>query len=178
MYQRLVIVAAIPLCIVDAAIAQTVSRAYSGEDGKAHVVYSNNATKTISPEKQQVGCENVSVAEDNRTVGWSVLVENCCTSYPIPMAVVVYKDGKKTVIVPPQMIFRWQFIDSGKRISILFGPVHGNATGANVYDVRSGKLAASWNGKGMAPKWAMDWQEEFDRSDEHSFIVGDKSRGY
>jgi hypothetical protein len=162
MYLGLVVVTAIPLFIAHAAVGQTVSRAYSGEDGKAHLVYSSNATRTIPPEQQQVGCESVSVAEDKRTVGWSVLVKNCCTSYPIPKAVVVYRDGKKTVIVPPQMIFQWHFIGSGNRVSILFGPVHGNAAGANVYDAPSGKLMASWDGKGTVPKWAMGWQEAFE----------------
>ena len=36
----------------------------------------------------------IKIAEDGRTVGWTVLYDNCCTSYPIPLLLVIYKDGK------------------------------------------------------------------------------------
>jgi hypothetical protein len=58
MYCRLVIVTAMFL-FIHTAIAQSVSRAYAGEDGKAHVMYANGAAKTVPPEKQQVGCESI-----------------------------------------------------------------------------------------------------------------------
>lgn len=163
MCRRLAVATAIVLFILHAAIAQTVSRAYSGEDGKAHVVYSNGAAKTIPPEQQQVGCEDISVAGDEHTVGWSVLVENCCTSYPIPTAVVVYRKGKKAVIWPGQMIHEWHFIGRGERLAVLSGPVHGYAARANLYAARSGKVLASWNGKGAAPTWAEGWEEHFEQ---------------
>ena len=163
MYCRIVIVAAM-LFFIYTAGAQTVSRAYAGEDGKAHVLYANGATKIVSPEKQQVGCENTSVAADKRTVGWSVLVENCCTSYPIATAIVLYRDGRKTIVSPPQAIYRWHFTRGGDRIAVLFGPVHGGAAGANLYEVRTGNLAASWTGTGPVPPWAKDWKDEFGTS--------------
>jgi hypothetical protein len=161
MYRRFAVATVTFLLITQIAIAQIVSRAYAGHDGKAHAVYANGATKTVPPEQHQVGYENILVAGDERTVGWSVLVENCCTSYPIPTAIVLYRDGKKTIISPPQMIYQWRFIGRGDRIAVLFGPVHGGAAGANLYDARSGKLAASWGGNGAAPQWASGWEEEF-----------------
>jgi hypothetical protein len=160
MYCRIAIVTAMFL-FIHTAIAQNVSRAYAGEDGKAHVVYANGAAKTVPPEKQQVRCESILVAADKRTVGWSVLVKNCCTSYPIATAIVLYRNGRKTIVSPPQAIYQWHFTGGGDRIAVLFGPVHGGAAGANLYDVRSGEIAASWNGKGPIPPWAKDWQNEF-----------------
>jgi hypothetical protein len=161
MNRRLIVAAVVFFFITQMAVAQIVSRAYAGHDGKAHVVYANGATKIVPSEQQQVGCENILVAGDEHTVGWSVLVENCCTSYPIATVIVLYRDGKKTIISPPQMIYQWHFIGGGDHIAVLFGPVHGGATGANLYDARSGKLAASWNGKGAAPQWAKRWEAEF-----------------
>jgi hypothetical protein len=154
---------AVLLFLCHAARAQTVSRAYVGEDGKAHVAYGNGDAKTIPPEQKQVGCEHITIAADGHTVGWSVLVENCCTSYPIPVAIVVYRAGKKAVISPGQMVWRWHFVGRGERVAVLFGPVHGRATAASLYDSRSGKALASWHGKGAAPAWAQGWEQEFER---------------
>jgi hypothetical protein len=162
MYFRFAIATAI-LLFIGTAIAQTVSHAYGAADGKAHVAYANGADKAVPPEKQQVGCENILVASDKRTVGWSVLEKNCCTSYPIATAIVLYRDGRKTIVSPPHAIYQWHFTGGGERIAVLFGPVHGGASGVNLYDVRSGELAASWTGKGPTPLWAKDkdWEDEF-----------------
>lgn len=153
--------ALLPVLVCAAAAAQKVSRAYAGDDGSAHVVYANGTEKIIPPEQPQVGCENVSVAPNKQTIGWSMLVENCCTSYPIPTAVVVYRAGKKTVISPGWMIYEWHFVGRGDRIAVLFGPVHGSAAGANIYDARSGRLLDSWDGKSAAPEWANGWAAKF-----------------
>ena len=105
------------------AAGQTVERAHCGQDGKAHVVYADHSTKTIPPEEQQVGCTDMSVADDHRTFGWSMQVENCCTSYPISVAVIAMRDGKTTVLRSDQMVWQWHFIDRGNRIAVLSGPV-------------------------------------------------------
>ncbi|HWY69118.1 MAG TPA: hypothetical protein VNX88_10650 [Terriglobales bacterium] len=146
---------------VHGVIAQTISRAYIGDDGKVHLVFADGAVKVLPSEPQQVGCENISISEDKLTVGWSVLVKNCCTSYPIPISVAVYTRGKKTIISPGQMIYEWHFVDN-HRLAVLFGPVHGWASGANLYNIHGGKIVESWNGKGDAPEWANRWEEQFD----------------
>ena len=147
---------------VHAAIAQTISDAYIGKDGKARVVFANGAVKIMRPERQQVGCDNISMDSDKRAVAWSVLVDNCCTSYPIPIAVVVYRYRKKTVIYPGQMIWKWRFVRE-EQIAVLSGPVHGWAARANLYSIQSGRVLESWNGKGDAPEWAKDWADEFEQ---------------
>src|SRR5215471_6263202 len=72
--------------IAPTAAAQKVLRAYCGKDGKAHIVHRGGAAQTPAAEPEQIGCEHITVAGDGRTVGWLVLVENCCTSYSIPIA--------------------------------------------------------------------------------------------
>jgi hypothetical protein len=125
MFRRYALVLAITLFIAHAASGQTVARAYADNDGKAHVAFANGVDKIIKPQPEQVGCADVSVADDGRTVGWSVLVHNCCTSYPISTSIVVYKDGHQHVITARQMIWKWRFIEGGSQIAVLSGPVHG-----------------------------------------------------
>src|SRR5690349_18531457 len=144
--------------IARTAAAQDIRNAYCGKEGKAHVVYRDGAAWAAPIEPKQVGCDHVTVAKDGRTVGWSVLVENCCTSYSIPIAVVVYHNGKQTVISPGQMVWEWRFINEGKRVALLAGPVHGDATAAHLYDAHDGRVLARWDGKGIPPKWAMGWE--------------------
>ena len=51
-------------------------------------------------------------------VGWTVLYDNRCTSYPIPLLLVIYKDGK-----------------AQQRL---------NKSGQMIYDGGSGLLASKW----------------------------------
>ena len=96
MWVRIAALAALLVCSILAS-AQTIARAYAGPDGKAHIVFANGVTKTIAAEDQQVGCDNVQVAPDRRTVGWTVLYGNCCTSYPIPTAVGGFSQSQKVL---------------------------------------------------------------------------------
>lgn len=152
---------AISALIAPRASAQNVSRAYCGKDGKAHVVYQDHAERTLSVEPRQVGCERIAIAADGRTVGWSVLVENNGTSYPIAISVVLYRDNQQTVISPAQAVWEWRFIDGGKRVAVLSVPVHGGAREAKLHDAHGGKVLATWEGKGTAPEWAKGWEEGF-----------------
>jgi hypothetical protein len=160
MFRRYALVLAITLFIAHAASGQTVARAYADNDGKAHVAFANGVDKIIKPQPEQVGCADVSVADDGRTVGWSVLVQNCCTSYPISTSIVVYKDGHQHVITTRQMIWKWRFIERGSQIAVLSGPVHEGASEARLYDWH-GKQLASWDGSHIPPAWAENWQQEF-----------------
>jgi hypothetical protein len=160
MFRRFALVTAITLFTAHGASAQTVARAYADNNGNAHVVFANGVDKTINPRPEQVGCADVSVADDGRTVGWSVLVENCCTSYRVPTSIVVYRDGHQHVIATGQMIWKWHFIEKGSQIAVLSGPVHGRASEARLYDWH-GKQLASWDGNPKPPAWARNWQQEF-----------------
>jgi hypothetical protein len=162
MLSRFVVVAAALLLAAPISLAQAVKSGSCGKDGYAHLAFADGKTKTARPQPQQVGCEDISVASDGHTVGWSVLVENCCTSYPIATAVVIYKDRKTVVISPEQMVWKWHFVEEGAAVAVLSGPVHGQAAIARLYSCRTGKETASWSGTGEAPKWADDWKSEFE----------------
>ncbi len=160
---RLLVLMAFELAILfpNSASAQKVSRASCGADGKAHIIYSDDSEKIVDAQKGQVGCEHLILASDDSTVAWSVLVKNCCTSYPIPTTIIVYRKGKQKMISPGQMIWDLRFIDGGKRLAVLSGPVHGDPSAATLYDAHKARVLAKWEGKGMAPDWASTWQSKF-----------------
>jgi len=148
------------LLMASPGFTQTVLRAFIGKDGKAHIVFASRS-QAIPPESQQVDCKDLAVAPDRHTVAWSVLVPNCCTSYPIPIAVVAYRNGKKIVIHPDGlMVHSWHFLERGDQIAVLFGPVHGEAVGAHLYKSSNGKVIASWDAKGTPPDWARGLKTE------------------
>ncbi len=147
--------------LLASATAQTVSRAYIGEDKRVHLVFSNGATKVMTPEPKQVDCAQVAISPDHRTVAWTMLIDNCCASYPVDIAIIVYRNGHKTVITPGQMVHEWRFEPGGNRIAVLSGPTHGWAGQAQLYSI-SGKLLASWHGNGEPPSWAESWEDEFE----------------
>jgi hypothetical protein len=82
-------------------------------------------------------------------------------SYSIPISVVVSRGGNHKVISPGQMVWDWRFIDQGQRLAVLSGPVHGEATAANLYDAHSGNVIGTWTGNGTAPNWAVGWEQQF-----------------
>ncbi len=160
MLMRIVVIAVV-LAGRGQSAAQTVSRAFCGKDGKAHVEHAGKPAKIIAAEHEQVGCAYMEIADDHRTIGWAVEVESCCTSYPIAASLVVLRDGKKTVIHSAQMIWEWRFVEHGARVAMLSGPVHGRAAAANLCDARTGKTLEEWDGSGEAPAWAGEWKDEF-----------------
>jgi hypothetical protein len=74
---------------------RTVERAYvDATTGQVHIVYSDAQEIQVPRAKDQVSGETPVVAPDHQTVGWSVNMPNCCTSYPIPTTLVIWKSGK------------------------------------------------------------------------------------
>lgn len=149
------------LFAASACTAQTIKHAFCGNDGKLHLVYEDGTASIQPKERLQVSCDSVAIADDKQTVGWSVLVENCCTSYPIATAAVVLSHGKKRVFRAHQMLVRWKFVEGSKRFAMLSGPVHGDAVQATLYDLRTGKQLETWCGVGELPQWASEWQSDF-----------------
>jgi hypothetical protein len=145
-----------------AANAQIIERAYAGADHKAHLVLHSGAEKVIAAEEQQVGVENFVISPDHRTVGWSVLVDNCCTSYPVPVTLILYRSGKKIALASGQTVWKWHFMANGDRLAVLWGPTHSWAGQACLYDSRTGKQLGQWWGRGDPPDWAAEWEDEFE----------------
>jgi len=149
------------------------------ETGPLHIVYidGTEVVKTLPPletstDKEtvfnDVGFSYVQLAADRQTLGWTVDVENCCTSYPIPLRVVIFRHGKVLhAFAPGQMVWNWMFFLGGKRLAVVSGPSHGPEVGVyRLYDVQTGKLISEVFGeedtqslKSDAPEWAQLLQE-------------------
>lgn len=147
---------------------ETVTSAKIGNDGLVHIRRGDGtefvAPREISPvlltdsDNMQVSVEQPVLAEDGRTVGWTVNFPNCCTSYPIPLMLVIYRDGGIfRRIIPGLAVFRWFFLRNGSEVAYSAETVHGSlAPTCELRDVRSGGLLDEWHGdkRKALPKWA------------------------
>lgn len=123
------------------------------ETGSLHIIYSDK-TEVIEklPPKQkstadnvvydEVGITDLKLSEDRRTIAWTENFANGGTSYSIPMVLAIYRSGKNLVeIQQGQMVWNWMFVDSGKRIATVWGPVHGSDIGDyQLYDTETGRM--------------------------------------
>jgi hypothetical protein len=133
-------------------------------DADGHVRVSENGHEVIiTTEKGQVSVEPPVIAQDRRTVGWLVNFSNCCTSYPIPMSIVVYRGGSiLRRIANGRAIFRWQFMKKGEQIAYLSDTVHGNLDPeCRLVNVDSGRTIHKWSrGDGALPSWATAFAQD------------------
>lgn len=143
------------------------------ETGFLHIVYSDGSevvqeipAKKTSTETNAVfnqeGFSDVQLAEDRQTIGWAEMYDNCCTSYSVPLAVVLYRSGKvRCHLQSGQMMWNWMFLKRGARVAIVWGPTHGPEIGDyRLYDVKSCKVLSQVYGdpetqalKNDAPEW-------------------------
>jgi hypothetical protein len=149
------------------------------ETGPLHIIYSDGTeiVQSLPPLKPSnekevvfnaVGFSGVELAEDRETLGWMINVQNCCTSYSIPLSVVVFQHKRVLhTFQQGQMVWSWMFLDGGKQVAVVFGPTHGPEVGDyQLYDVKTGKLVSEvWGDadtqslKTDAPDWAKRLQD-------------------
>lgn len=154
------------------------------ETGPLHIIYADGTevVQTLPPLKPStdkevvfnaVGFSGVELAQDRETLGWTINVENCCTSYSIPLSVVVFRHKQVLhTFEQGQMVWSWMFLEGGKQVAIVFGPTHGPEVGDyQLYDVKAGKLVSEvWGDaetqslKTDAPDWAKRLQDRLRNS--------------
>jgi hypothetical protein len=74
--------------------AKSITKITIGADGQIHVIESDGREYVAPKEKDQVSVAAPLLAENKLAAGWLVEYENCCTSYPIPLMLVIYRPGK------------------------------------------------------------------------------------
>jgi hypothetical protein len=147
-----------PLSVI--ALAQgPITRVYVDDaDGRVHIVARAGKDTVMPREKDQVRCDSPQVAEDGQTAAWLIDYENCCTSYPIPLTLAIYRSGRIVRrIRPGLMIFDWSFVDGARKIALSSGTVHGMTfRSLSLYDVRTGRRRDQWKGsfEETPPLWA------------------------
>src|SRR5437773_6392659 len=67
--------------------------------------------------REQAAIDKVAISKGGGSVGWLVLYPNCCTSYPIPLKLMVYSSGHlRTFEANSLPIWRWQFSAGGRPV--------------------------------------------------------------
>lgn len=116
--------------------------------GALHIRTDDGRSLIVDPEPDldwvgsPVGLGRIQISADRRAVGWLVLYRNCCTSYPIPLTLVVYADGvKRSYRGSGIPIWRWRFLAGGRQVGFLQETAHGGSGArAELRDVASGAL--------------------------------------
>jgi hypothetical protein len=77
-------------------------------------------------EPDQQGFQDAQISGDAQMLGWLALTKNCCTSYPLPTSLVIFKNGKllrRFEDVPP--IWQWQFAFDNTAVAYRQAYLHG-----------------------------------------------------
>lgn len=139
-----------------------VQRAYVDDKGGVHIVEEGGKDISVPKEKDQVASDELKIAEDKRTVGWMAEYDNPATSYPIPLGVVVWKDGQvRQNLGDGLMIYDWRFWEAGKQVAFCSGTVHGDSGGhCELHEALTGKKLAELHGHldTASPAWARGLQ--------------------
>ncbi|MGJ0486648.1 MAG: hypothetical protein ACR65R_19245 [Methylomicrobium sp.] len=114
-------------------------------------------------DKDQVGFANPKISEDKTMVGWLSLYPNCCTSYPIPLEVVLQQNGKVIAKFRGNglPIWQWGFRGASRQIALRQSPTHGpNPDHYELRDIQTGKLLSEFDPEEQgalqgAPEWAL-----------------------
>lgn len=121
-----------------------------GKNGTLQTVTAAGRVIVPTPEPEiefigkQVGVDHIRVAPDKLAVGWLALFPNCCTSYPIPLALAVYSGGiKRSYHGNGLPIWKWRFTAGGNQVAFRQETVHGGlGVHYELRDVRNGDLIA------------------------------------
>jgi hypothetical protein len=121
-----------------ASAAQT-PRTYSSAkvDSSGRLVISTTEGRTIvvAREGEQTRFDKPVVSPDETAVGAQALFPNCCTSYDLPLQLVVCRSGKIHRLSSDRFsIFWWRFVDGGTRLS--FGATTPHSGCAIHYELR------------------------------------------
>jgi hypothetical protein len=129
--------------------------------GQLRLVTTTQAQRLPEKQTEQVGFDAPAISADGGTVGWLALFPNCCTSYPIPLALVIYRDGKvaRRFKGNGMPVWTWRFEADGRQVAFEQETVHGHlGVHYELHAVDSGKLLATYDGDPAAdaPKWVRD----------------------
>lgn len=113
--------------------------------GSLVITTSDQRTVVVPKEGEQSSFSEPIVSSARTAVGAQAQFPNCCTSYDIPLQLVVYANGRVhrfTGIGLP--IFQWRFVDGGTRVAFGQEPVHfGCSIHYELRDVQSERLIDS-----------------------------------
>jgi hypothetical protein len=105
--------------------AETYQSAVIDANGSLLITTSDTRTITVPKEGQQSSFEQPILSPDRTAVGAQANYPNCCSSYDIPLQLLVYAYGKAHRFTGIGLaIFRWHFADADTRIAFGEEEVH------------------------------------------------------
>jgi hypothetical protein len=109
----------------DARVVETYESAAVDVDGSLVITTSDRRVVRVPLEGEQSSFAAPVLSPSRTAVGAQAEFPNCCTSYDIPLQLVVYADGKVHRLTGNGLpIFRWHFADGGTRVAFGQEPVH------------------------------------------------------
>jgi hypothetical protein len=86
--------------------------------GEIFIRRTDGSTIPLPTLRNQVEIEKTYVSADGKRIGRLVDEPSCCTSYPIPLHLVIFKDGRiEKTFEDDQCIFDWAFAKKGTAVS-------------------------------------------------------------
>lgn len=125
--------------------AETYQEAAIDAQGNLRITTSDRRTVVVPKEADQTSFDAPLLSSARAAVGATAKFPNCCTSYDIPMKLVVYANGKTHRFTGVDLpIFQWHFADGGTRVAYGQEPVHfGCSIHYELRDIESERLIES-----------------------------------
>lgn len=125
--------------------AETYEAVTVDADGRLVIRTADRRTIVLRREGEQTAFANPIISAGGAAVGAQAEFKNCCTSYDIPLQLVIYVNGTVHRFSGNGLpIFRWRFVDGGKRVAYAQEPVHfGCSVHYELRDVHSERLIDS-----------------------------------
>jgi hypothetical protein len=132
------------------------SGAYSA--GPLYVIYNNGSAKLVRNERgavrqdnkiiEQMGFDDIQLADDRQTLGWTATYMVCAQKYPCPARLVIFRDGHVIqTIAPPHGIFStWAFLNGGTQVAAQ------SDAEVLLYETATGRQIANYL-NGSKPDW-------------------------
>jgi hypothetical protein len=116
------------------------------------------ASDDETPHCEDAGANQLQISSDRLGVGWVAEYNGCCQSYPLPLVLVIAHNGRIAQrIQPGRPVFDWRFEDGDRLVALYTDTPHfAPMPEFELYDTRTGKQLASWDGpkSSKAPRWA------------------------
>ncbi|MFZ6873645.1 hypothetical protein ACO0LF_16425 [Undibacterium sp. Di27W] len=136
------------LFLIAAFGGNTLYQAANLNDDHSQLNIVSKAGKFSAPLKEegQLAFEQARVSASGNTLGWVAATNNCCTSYPLPTVLVIFRKGKvirRFQEAPP--IWQWSFAQGDTAVAYRQSYPHGiSPIWYKLIRIADGKLLASF----------------------------------
>jgi hypothetical protein len=136
---------------------ETYDSAMVDASGQLHIRTTDRRQIHPPNDPDQVGFDKAAISPDRLAVGWLALFPNCCTSYPIPLKLVVLVSGRVHTFVGTGLpVWKWRFDSTSQQVAFYQETVHGGMGGHyELRDIATERLVAQYelSDSGPPPPW-------------------------